>query len=176
MKSENLYASQGGPIILSQVYIMVFHVCFLRSFFFFLMILKLCAKQIENEYGMVGRAFRQEGKSYVKWTAKLAVELDTGVPWVMCKQDDAPDPLVGFYVCPAMWLICQFSTSESVFFSFLIVSMVPQVNACNGRQCGETFKGPNSPNKPAIWTENWTSLYGLHSNSLHYCVLPNPQI
>ncbi|AAG29193.1 beta-galactosidase, putative [Arabidopsis thaliana] len=98
MKSENLYASQGGPIILSQ---------------------------IENEYGMVGRAFRQEGKSYVKWTAKLAVELDTGVPWVMCKQDDAPDPLV---------------------------------NACNGRQCGETFKGPNSPNKPAIWTENWTSL------------------
>jgi hypothetical protein len=99
MKSENLYASQGGPIILSQ---------------------------IENEYGMVGRAFRQEGKSYVKWTAKLAVELDTGVPWVMCKQDDAPDPLV---------------------------------NACNGRQCGETFKGPNSPNKPAIWTENWTSLY-----------------
>ncbi|EFH65401.1 hypothetical protein ARALYDRAFT_476906 [Arabidopsis lyrata subsp. lyrata] len=99
MKSENLYASQGGPIILSQ---------------------------IENEYGMVARAFRQDGKSYVKWAAKLAVELDTGVPWVMCKQDDAPDPLV---------------------------------NACNGRQCGETFKGPNSPNKPAIWTENWTSFY-----------------
>ncbi|KAF8092636.1 hypothetical protein N665_0407s0016 [Sinapis alba] len=99
MKSENLYASQGGPIILSQ---------------------------IENEYGMVARAFKQEGKSYVKWAAKLAVELETGVPWVMCKQDDAPDPLI---------------------------------NACNGRQCGETFKGPNSPNKPAVWTENWTSFY-----------------
>ncbi|CAH2067723.1 unnamed protein product [Thlaspi arvense] len=99
MKSENLYASQGGPIILSQ---------------------------IENEYGMVARAFRQEGKSYIKWAAKLAVELETGVPWVMCKQDDAPDPLI---------------------------------NACNGRQCGETFRGPNSPTKPAIWTENWTSFY-----------------
>lgn len=54
--------------------------------------------QIENEYGMVARAFKQEGKSYVKWAAKLAVELDTGVPWVMCKQDDAPDPLVGLYM------------------------------------------------------------------------------
>lgn len=31
MKSENLYASQGGPIILSQVYFFFlwFHVCFL---------------------------------------------------------------------------------------------------------------------------------------------------
>ncbi|KAG7587369.1 Glycoside hydrolase superfamily [Arabidopsis thaliana x Arabidopsis arenosa] len=90
MKSENLYASQGGPIILSQ---------------------------IENEYGMVARAFRQDGKSYVKWAAKLAVELDTGVPWVMCKQDDAPDPLVGFYVCPAMWLICHFPLLNP-FFEF----------------------------------------------------------
>lgn len=26
-------------------------------------------------------------------------------------------------------------------------------------RCGETFAGPNSPNKPSIWTENWTSLY-----------------
>lgn len=118
MKSENLYASQGGPIILSQVYIFFF----LFSFMFlsklsFLMILMLCAKQIENEYGMVARAFRQDGKSYVKWAAKLAVELDTGVPWVMCKQDDAPDPLVGFYVCPAMWLICHFPLLNP-FFEF----------------------------------------------------------
>lgn len=26
-------------------------------------------------------------------------------------------------------------------------------------RCGETFAGPNSPNKPSIWTEDWTSLY-----------------
>ncbi|MCI68690.1 beta-galactosidase, partial [Trifolium medium] len=26
--------------------------------------------------------------------AKMAVGLGTGVPWVMCKEDDAPDPVV----------------------------------------------------------------------------------
>ncbi|KAK7361034.1 hypothetical protein VNO77_03059 [Canavalia gladiata] len=25
--------------------------------------------------------------------------------------------------------------------------------------CRTTFKGPNSPNKPSLWTENWTSFY-----------------
>jgi hypothetical protein len=34
-----------------------------------------------------------------------------------------------------------------------------QINSCNGMRCGETFAGPNSPNKPSIWTEDWTSLY-----------------
>lgn len=32
-----------------------------------------------------------------------------------------------------------------------------QINACNGRHCGDTFTGPNKPYKPAIWTENWTA-------------------
>ncbi|KAJ7965526.1 Beta-galactosidase [Quillaja saponaria] len=99
MKSERLYASQGGPIILSQ---------------------------IENEYQMVEPAFHEKGPPYVQWAARMAVELETGVPWVMCKQNDAPDPVI---------------------------------NACNGKRCGETFAGPNSPNKPSIWTENWTSFY-----------------
>lgn len=74
MKSEELFASQGGPIILSQ---------------------------IENEYGPEGKSFGAAGKSYSNWAAKMAVGLDTGVPWVMCKQDDAPDPVInacnGFY-------------------------------------------------------------------------------
>ncbi|XLR40120.1 hypothetical protein S83_024780 [Arachis hypogaea] len=99
MKSANLYASQGGPIILSQ---------------------------IENEYGNVEKAYHEQGTSYIRWAAQMAVGLNTGVPWVMCKQDDAPDPMI---------------------------------NACNGMKCGTTFKGPNSPNKPSIWTENWTSFY-----------------
>ncbi|CBI18991.3 hypothetical protein VitviT2T_027055 [Vitis vinifera] len=102
MKSENLYASQGGPIILSQ---------------------------IENEYKNVEAAFHEKGPPYVRWAAKMAVDLQTGVPWVMCKQDDAPDPVI---------------------------------NACNGMKCGETFAGPNKPNKPAIWTENWTSVYEVY--------------
>lgn len=34
------------------------------------------------------------GRSYTKWAARMAIGLQTGVPWVMCKQDDAPDPVV----------------------------------------------------------------------------------
>ncbi|XP_057795716.1 beta-galactosidase 16-like [Salvia miltiorrhiza] len=104
MKSEKLFASQGGPIILSQ---------------------------IENEYQNVEKGFGDKGPPYVRWAAEMAVGLKTGVPWVMCKQDDAPDPVI---------------------------------NACNGLRCGETFVGPNSPNKPAIWTENWTHFYDVYGN------------
>ncbi|KAJ6774191.1 BETA-GALACTOSIDASE [Salix purpurea] len=107
MKSEKLYASQGGPIILSQV---------------------------ENEYKMVEAAFHEKGPSYVRWAAAMAVNLQTGVPWVMCKQDDAPDPVI---------------------------------NSCNGMRCGETFAGPNSLNKPSIWTEDWTSFYQAYGEETY---------
>ncbi|XP_044480670.1 beta-galactosidase 8 [Mangifera indica] len=74
MKQEKLYASQGGPIILSQ---------------------------IENEYGNIDSAYGAAGKSYIKWAASMAVSQNTGVPWVMCQQSDAPDPMIntcnGFY-------------------------------------------------------------------------------
>ncbi|KAG9446346.1 hypothetical protein H6P81_012474 [Aristolochia fimbriata] len=99
LKKENLFASQGGPIIVAQ---------------------------IENEYNNIQMAFKSEGASYVQWAAKMAVAMDVGVPWVMCKQWDAPDPVI---------------------------------NACNGRNCGDTFTGPNKPYKPSVWTENWTAQY-----------------
>ncbi|WJX15726.1 Beta-galactosidase 5 [Trifolium repens] len=74
MKNEKLFQSQGGPIILSQ---------------------------IENEYGPQGRALGASGHAYSNWAAKMAFGLGTGVPWVMCKEDDAPDPVInacnGFY-------------------------------------------------------------------------------
>ncbi|KAH9288853.1 hypothetical protein KI387_032970, partial [Taxus chinensis] len=74
MKEEQLFASQGGPIILCQV---------------------------ENEYELAEYYYGSRGKSYVKWAASMAVGLNTGVPWVMCKQADAPDPIIntcnGFY-------------------------------------------------------------------------------
>ncbi|KAG8633151.1 hypothetical protein MANES_18G079900v8 [Manihot esculenta] len=107
MKSENLYASQGGPIIISQ---------------------------IENEYQTIESAFHGEGPRYVRWAAAMAVSLQTGVPWIMCKQMDAPDPVI---------------------------------NTCNGMQCGETFAGPNSPNKPSMWTENWTSFYQVYGGETY---------
>ncbi|KAM7257854.1 hypothetical protein ACFE04_013595 [Oxalis oulophora] len=68
MKKEKLFAPQGGPIILAQ---------------------------IENEYNTVQLAYRELGNSYVQWAAKLALSQNAGVPWIMCKQRDAPDPVVG---------------------------------------------------------------------------------
>ncbi|KAJ8640959.1 hypothetical protein MRB53_017653 [Persea americana] len=74
MKAEGLFLTEGGPIILSQ---------------------------IENEYGPLEYEFGASGRSYAHWAANMAVGLGTGVPWVMCKQDDAPDPIInacnGFY-------------------------------------------------------------------------------
>ncbi|OVA13906.1 D-galactoside/L-rhamnose binding SUEL lectin domain [Macleaya cordata] len=74
MKEERLFASQGGPIILAQV---------------------------ENEYGNVECAYGVGGELYVKWAAETADSLNTSVPWVMCQQKDAPDPIIntcnGFY-------------------------------------------------------------------------------
>lgn len=41
----------------------------------------------------------EPGKVYSEWAAKMAVDLGTGVPWIMCKQDDVPDPIVSrFYI------------------------------------------------------------------------------
>ncbi|XP_027074931.1 beta-galactosidase 3 [Coffea arabica] len=74
MKSENLFESQGGPIILSQ---------------------------IENEYGPQVKVLGAPAHQYMTWAANMAVGLNTGVPWVMCKEEDAPDPVIntcnGFY-------------------------------------------------------------------------------
>ncbi|CAI9300262.1 unnamed protein product [Lactuca saligna] len=53
LKAENLFESQGGPIILSQ---------------------------IENEYGVQGKSFGAAIKAYINWAVKMAVELNIGVP------------------------------------------------------------------------------------------------
>ncbi|KAG4945117.1 hypothetical protein JHK87_041124 [Glycine soja] len=57
--------------------------------------------KIENEYGPMEYEIGAAGKAYTKWAAEMALGLGTGVPWVMCKQDDTPDPLIntcnGFY-------------------------------------------------------------------------------
>ncbi|XP_060176196.1 beta-galactosidase 13-like [Lycium barbarum] len=99
MKKEKLFAPQGGPIIMAQ---------------------------IENEYNNVQLAYRDNGKKYVEWAANMATSLYDGVPWIMCKQKDAPPQII---------------------------------NTCNGRHCADTFTGPNGPNKPSLWTENWTAQY-----------------
>ncbi|KAK1318251.1 Beta-galactosidase 9 [Acorus calamus] len=89
MKEEMLFSWQGGPIILLQ---------------------------IENEYGNIESAYGQGGKDYIKWAANMALGLGAGVPWVMCRQTDAPETIIdtcnayycdGFrpnsYKKPALW-------------------------------------------------------------------------
>ncbi|KAJ0969007.1 hypothetical protein J5N97_021884 [Dioscorea zingiberensis] len=74
MKKEQLMAPQGGPIILTQ---------------------------IENEYGNIQSGYGDAGKKYIQWCAQMAESLNVGVPWIMCQQSDAPQPIIntcnGFY-------------------------------------------------------------------------------
>ncbi|KAG4932279.1 hypothetical protein JHK87_046281 [Glycine soja] len=66
LKKEKLFASQGGPIILTQ---------------------------IENEYGNVISQYGDAGKAYMNWCANMAESLKVGVPWIMCQESDAPQPM-----------------------------------------------------------------------------------
>lgn len=74
MQMEMLFSWQGGPIIMLQ---------------------------IENEYGNIEGSYGQSGKEYIKWAAEMALGLGAGVPWVMCRQTDAPETIIdacnGFY-------------------------------------------------------------------------------
>ncbi|KAK9064472.1 hypothetical protein SSX86_015854 [Deinandra increscens subsp. villosa] len=99
MKAEKLFAPQGGPIIMAQV---------------------------ENEYNHVQESYKEKGTQYVKWAADISTAMYSGVPWIMCKQKDAPSNVI---------------------------------STCNGRHCADTFGGPNGPDKPSLWTENWTAQY-----------------
>lgn len=54
--------------------------------------------QIENEYGAQSKLLGTAGHNYMTWAANMAVGLGTGVPWVMCKEEDAPDPVVSGFV------------------------------------------------------------------------------
>jgi hypothetical protein len=49
---------------------------------------------VENEFGPMESVVGSGAKPYANWAAQMAVGTNTGVPWVMCKQDDAPDPVV----------------------------------------------------------------------------------
>ncbi|XP_019165122.1 PREDICTED: beta-galactosidase 13-like isoform X2 [Ipomoea nil] len=102
MKKAKLFAPQGGPIILAQ---------------------------IENEYSSIESdrpADIKIQKKYINWAADMAMGLYNEIPWIMCKQNEAPPKVI---------------------------------DTCNGRQCGDTFHGPNGVNKPSMWTENWTAQY-----------------
>lgn len=50
--------------------------------------------QIENEYGNYEYSYGSGAKPYALWAAKMAVAQNIGIPWIMCQQPDAPDPVV----------------------------------------------------------------------------------
>ncbi|THU65665.1 hypothetical protein C4D60_Mb05t06030 [Musa balbisiana] len=80
VKEERLLATQGGPIILLQ---------------------------IENEYGNgdIEIQYGEAGHRYINWCANMAESLVSDVPWIMCQQSDAPQPMIntcnGFSGCDA---------------------------------------------------------------------------
>ncbi|CAL9757931.1 unnamed protein product [Musa acuminata subsp. burmannicoides] len=79
VKQAGLFATQGGPIILAQ---------------------------IENEFGNVETSYGDAGPRYVNWCSQMADSLSIDVPWIMCQQADAPQPMVintcnGFSGCDA---------------------------------------------------------------------------
>jgi hypothetical protein len=42
------------------------------------------------------QAYGAGAKPYAMWAASMALAQNTGVPWIMCQQYDAPDPVVSF--------------------------------------------------------------------------------
>ncbi|KAL3825641.1 hypothetical protein ACJIZ3_021670 [Penstemon smallii] len=82
VKQEKLFASQGGPIILAQ---------------------------IENEYGNVISSYGDAGKVYMNWCANMAESLDIGIPWIMCQENDAPQPIIN--TCNG-WYCDQFTPNN----------------------------------------------------------------
>lgn len=77
----------------------------------------LCWWQVENEYGPMEYELGAPGRAYATWAAKMAVSLKTGVPWVMCKQDDAPDPVVSISVLAPLFSYCLFDAPTALKIS-----------------------------------------------------------
>ncbi|KAL0706581.1 hypothetical protein Bca4012_073007 [Brassica carinata] len=75
---EKLFASQGGPIILAQVIDLS---------------PKYIIRLIENEYGNIMGPYGEAGESYIKLCANMAQALNVGVPWIICQQNYAPQPM-----------------------------------------------------------------------------------
>jgi hypothetical protein len=101
MKDANMFAGQGGPIILAQVK---------QSRPIVKDIPKIWndelsnsnvntpapPSQIENEYGNIqsGLPDQQSATKYIHWCAEMANNQNVGVPWIMCQQSNDLPPNV----------------------------------------------------------------------------------
>jgi len=50
-------------------------------------------------------SYGDAGKAYINWCAKMAESFNIDVPWIMCQQSDAPQPMVFFFI----WFLFLFS-------------------------------------------------------------------
>ncbi|CAN1770945.1 Beta-galactosidase 10 [Linum perenne] len=131
MKQENLFASQGGPIILAQA---IYHG---QTFGFF-------GLQVENEYGFYEPSYGEGGKKYAMWAANMAVAQNTGVPWIMCQQFDAPNPVVRGYslsnvhefgiLCMLLILVMIFTVMDLDLFLQICLRFGPRIGL-DGNYC-----------------------------------------
>ena len=67
--------------------------------------------QVENEYKPEEMEYGSAGVQYMNWAAQMAVGMDTGVPWVMCKQDDAPSLVVSSIINTHLYVYIIISSS-----------------------------------------------------------------
>lgn len=74
--------------------------------------------QLENEYKPEEMEYGSAGVQYMNWVAQMAVGMDTCVPWVMCKQDDAPDPVVSSVINTHLYVYIIISSSGHFLANF----------------------------------------------------------
>lgn len=102
VRDANLLAGDGGPIVMMQM---------------------------ENEYGNMENYYGELGHQYVQWAAQYALQMNIGIPWIMCQQGE------GVGTAPPAEVI----------------------NTCNGFYCDNWISSHAQafPNQPHMWTENW---------------------
>lgn len=68
--------------------------------------------QVGNEHKPEEMEYGSAGVQYMNCAAQMAMGMDMGVPWVMCKQDDAPDPVVSSVINTHLYVYIIISSSR----------------------------------------------------------------
>ncbi|KAK9087498.1 hypothetical protein Syun_029892 [Stephania yunnanensis] len=66
-------------------------------------------------------------KPYIKWAASMATSSDTRVPWVMCPQSDAPDPVLRSLALPCKVLEWTLPVAPRPEYTDLLGNQLPNI-------------------------------------------------